>query len=277
MSYGDDYDDTRTGRLPSQTRTRLPEQEEPASRRAPASPGRSIITIVAVIVILLAAIVFANLSRDGDGGSGDGDGGDGGNAAQATAPTGERPVDGATNGIPTGHPRTEQGAQSAAANYAVALGGVEMYDELSRQTIVETVYAPDAAADRAAEFDDAYSNPEFLQRIGLDASGTAPDGLTFISRTIPVGTAVVAYTDDTATVSVWYSSLFGLAGTESRNPVTESWYTNTYELVWAQEDWRVTDFTQEDGPAPVGRDQRASTAEEMADAIEQFGGFTYAR
>ncbi|ONK12270.1 hypothetical protein [Streptomyces sp. MP131-18] len=278
MSYGDDYEDTSARRIPARTRTRLPEQEESASRRPPSSPRRNVATILGVVVVLLAAIAFANRSTDGDGGSGGSTGDsapDGG--AQATAPTGEQPVDDAFNGIPTGHAQTEQGAQSAAANYAVALGGVEMFNAQQRQTIVDTVYAPDAAGDRVDEYNAAYSDPDFLSRIGLTEAGAAPDGLTFVSRTIPVGTSITGFSGDTASVSVWYSSLFGLAGADSRNPVTESWYTNTYDLVWVEDDWRITDFTQEDGPVPVGRDQRASTAEEMADAIEQFGGFTYAR
>ncbi|WP_442812059.1 hypothetical protein [Streptomyces sp. NBC_01803] len=275
MSYDDDYDDTRARGIPAQTRTRLPDQPESASRRPPTSPGRSMVTIIGVIVILLAAIVFANQTRGGDGDSSSDEPSD--ESAQATSPTGESPVDGSTNGIPAGFPQTEQGAQSAAANYAVALGGTEMFDADERRLIVDTVYAPSIAADRLTELDAAYSDPGFLDRIGLTAAGTAPDGMTFVSRVSPVGASVAAFDGASATVSVWYSALFGVAGTDSTNPVTESWYTSTYDLVWANDDWKVTDFTQEDGPAPVGRDQRASTAEEMADAIEQFGGFTYAR
>ena len=122
-----------------------------------------------------------------------------------------------------------------------------------------------------------YSDPAFLGRIGLDAGGKAPKGLTFISRTNPVGTKVDAFSSDRATVSVWHSTLFGLAGEGSKNPVAESWYTNTFELRWVNGDWRVADFKQKDGPAPVGQDQQASTAEEMAAAVSQFGGLTYAR
>ncbi|UCM89629.1 hypothetical protein [Streptomyces marincola] len=278
MSYGDDYEDTSARRVPSQTRTRLPEQADSPTRRPAASPRRSLVTILGVVVLLFAAIFFANRTGDEGGSPGGTDDASGTEPTPgATAPSGEQPVEDAFNGIPTGHPQTEQGAQSAAANYAVALGGVEMFNTQQRRTIVETVYAPEAAGSRVEEYDAAYSDPDFLSRIGLTETGEAPSGLTFVSRTIPVGTTITEFGGDTASVSVWYSSLFGLAGTESRNPVTESWYTNTYDLAWVEGDWRITDFTQEDGPAPVGRDQRASTAEEMADAIERFGGFTYAR
>jgi hypothetical protein len=276
MSYGDDYEDERARRLPAQTRTRLPDDVD-GSPRPPASPRRSLVTIVGVIVLLLAAIVIANQtgSGDGDGESSDEQGSDG--QAEPTAPTGEQPVDGSNSGIPSGFAQTEQGAESAAANYAVALGGEGMFDPAQRPGIVSAVYSPEVAASRAADLEAAYTDPDFLERIGLSESGDAPEGMTFVSRIIPVGTTVVEFSESTATVDVWYSSLFGLAGTESTNPVSESWYTSTYDLVWINDDWKVTDFSQEDGPVPVARDQRASTSDEMAEAVEEFGGFTYAR
>ncbi|MGP3967114.1 hypothetical protein [Streptomyces sp. 6N223] len=278
MSYGDDLDDLRARRLPVQTRTRtrLPEEEDPSPRQ-PASPRRSLVTILGVIVLLLGAIVIAN--QTGGGGS-EGSASDepaGGGQAEATAPSGELPVEGEVAGIPSGFAQTEQGAESAAANYAVALEGEGMFDAEQRQAIVGAVYAPDVAAERSADLDAAYSDPDFLTRIGLEEDGEVPAGMDFVSRVVPVGTSVVEFGADSARVAVWYSALFGLAGVESTNPVTESWYTTTYDLVWADGDWKVTGSSQEDGPVPVARDQRASSAEEMSDAVERFGGFTYAR
>lgn len=152
-----------------------------------------------------------------------------------------------------------------------------MFDKTRRREIAAVVYAPDVAAARQDALDGVYSGKEFLARIGLNPDGSTPAGLTFISRVSPFGAKVEKFGGDTASVAVWYSALFGLAGEGSQNPVSESWYTTTYELKWVNGDWKVTDFTQEDGPTPVGRDQVASPAEEMADAVEQFGGFTYAR
>ncbi|TSB13580.1 hypothetical protein, partial [Streptomyces benahoarensis] len=187
------------------------------------------------------------------------------------------PVDSKNGTIASGFAKTQQGAQSAAANYAVALAGVGMYAPASRQQIVKAVYAPPVAAARKSALDKIYADPNFLGRIGLKPDGSAPKGMTFVSRAIPVGTELESMKDDTAKVAVWYSALFGLAGVESKNPVSESWYTNTFELKWTGGDWKVTDFTQKDGPAPVGRDQAAASAEDMSKAVEKFGGFTYAR
>ncbi|MEU9622327.1 hypothetical protein [Streptomyces sp. NPDC048155] len=264
-----------------QTRTRLPDGEGGDSYgtpRRPARSSRSLVTVVGVVVLLIAAIAFANMGGGGGIGSGGGSGKTGNKPdSSSTAATGTKPVTGKNGSIPSGFAHDEQGAQSAAANYAVALGSADMFDKDRRRTVVTAVYAPAVAAARQGDLDKVYSGQDFLTSIGLNADGTAPAGLTFISRSNPAGTKVVKFNGDTASVAVWYSALFGLAGEGSKNPVSESWFTNTFDLAWINGDWKVTDFTQKDGPTPVGRDQAASPAEEMADAVEQFGGFTYAR
>lgn len=289
MSQGDErgYGDEPGGRTDDaystlggtrQTRTRLPGGDEgDGYGRRPARNSRSLVMIVGVVVLLIAAIAFANQSGNGDEASGGSGKEPPAAGAGPTAATGTKPVQGKNGTIASGFAHDEQGAQSAAANYGVALGSTEMFNKDGRREIATAVYAPAVAAARQGDLDKAYSGKEFLARIGLNPDGTAPAGLTFISRVNPVGSKVEKFGGDTASVAVWYSALFGLAGEGSKNPVSEGWYTTTYELSWVNGDWKVTDFTQKDGPAPVGRDQAASSAEEMADAVEQFGGFTYAR
>ncbi|MFF6786730.1 hypothetical protein [Streptomyces sp. NPDC012510] len=253
-----------------QTRTRLPEGGDP---RRPRTSSRSLVTVVGVVVLLIAAIAFANRG----GGDSDTDGTSDKAKTAPTAASGERPVETKTAGIPTGYAQSEQGAESAATNYGIALGSADMFNTERRHEIVSTVYAPDVAADRQSKLDEAFSGEDFLANIGLNKDGSAPSGQTFVSRIIPVGTKVTNSSADKATVELWYTSLFGLSGEGSTNPVTESWFTTTYELQWVGGDWKVTDFTQKDGPVPVGRDQRASTAEDMTKAVQEYGGFTYAR
>ncbi|MET7532451.1 hypothetical protein [Streptomyces goshikiensis] len=258
-----------------QTRTRLPDSPSDAygtPRRTPRA-SRGLVTVVGVVVLLIAAIAFANQSQDTPSEPSS----DKAPASSSTAATGTTPSPAAPGTIPKGFAHTEQGAQSAAANYAVALGSDGMFDSVRRRAIVQAVYLPDVAAARQGDLDRLYADQEFLARIGLEAGGKTPKGLMFVSRTNPAGTKVEKYSGDSASVSVWYSTLFGLAGEGSKNPVAESWYTNTFELRWLNDDWRISDFTQKDGPAPVGRDQAAASAEEMAAAVSQFGGMTYAR
>ncbi|MTE19766.1 hypothetical protein F0L17_11645 [Streptomyces sp. TRM43335] len=279
--YGDDRDIAAAGTYGRGRTRRLPDDEavvdvydEP--RRQPPRVGRSMVTVVGVVVLLIAAIAFAN--RDGGASSGTGGGGAGNseNAARPTAPTGERPVTSRANGVPAGFAHTEQGAQSAAANYAVALGGTGMFETEHRHMLVDTLYTPEAAARIKGPQDRAYSE-EFFTRLGLTPQGEAPEGTTLVSRTVPVGTRVTEYQGDSATVDVWYTGLIGLAGEESTTPVTTTWKTWTFELRWTGSDWKIADDSQQDGPAPVPGDLRASTAEEISKAVEEFGGMTYAR
>ncbi|WP_432104622.1 hypothetical protein [Streptomyces sp. bgisy091] len=261
-----------------QTRTRMPggaDDGDPYGRR-PARNSRSLIMAVGVVVLLIAAIAFAN--QGGGDSTSNGDSGKRPEAAgaDATAATGTKPVQGRNGTIASGFAHDQQGAQSAAANYAVALGSVGMFNKDDRHDIVNSIYTATAASELTGPQDAAYS-ADFLSKMGLDADGKAPQGSTFVSRTIPVGTKVVAYGPTNATVEVWYTGLIGMSGPGSTDPVSTSWKTWTAELAWVDEDWKITSDKQKDGPAPVPGDVAASTSDEISKAVEEFGGFTYAR
>ncbi|MFZ3471301.1 hypothetical protein ACODT3_20100 [Streptomyces sp. 4.24] len=258
-----------------QTRTRFPESaSDPygTPRRTPRA-SRGLITVVGVVVLLIAAIAFANQSHSPTSPPPTS------NKAPSTDPTaatGIPPVDGKSSGVPKGFPQTEQGAQSAAANYAVALGSDGMFRKNARHTLVDGIYTTDAAARLKGPQDEAYS-AAFLAKLGLDANGNAPQGSAFVTRAVPVGTRVDSYNPASAKVSVWYTGLIGMSGAKSTDPVRTTWKTWTFELSWAGGDWKVVSDSQQDGPAPVPGDAVASPSDEISKAVKEFGGFTYAR
>ncbi|MFI2074753.1 hypothetical protein [Streptomyces triculaminicus] len=290
MSLGDDGygsghndygDDRHHG-----TRTRLPEGEvdpyAPTRRgsgrsgRAGRPSGRNLITVVGVVVLLIAAIAFANRG-DGSGSSSDDDGSPRTpTGTRATAPTGTKPVDGKTGGIATGFAHSEQGAQSAAANFAVALVSADILKPDRRHELIPQVFVSDQVPELQKKLDAAYSK-DFLAKVGLNEKGEAAKGMTYVSRTAPIGTKATKYGDAQATVEVWCTGLFGTAGTSSTNPVANDWFTMTIEVRWVDGDWKAVSWSQKDGPAPVNSDRTASTADDIAKAAEQYGGFTYAR
>ncbi|GAA3361738.1 hypothetical protein GCM10017744_049640 [Streptomyces antimycoticus] len=288
--YGGDYEghEARRGRgaAPGDhlTRTRLPEGDgDPYGppRRAPGragKPSRNLITVVSVVVLLLAAIAFVNRGGGKDGDSSSDDTGGTGTEARPTAPTGERPVDGKndTTGIASGFAKSEQGAQSAAANYAVALASADMTKSDRRHQLVSQIFTSDRVNALQEKLDRAYSKG-FLEKLGLDANGNAAVGMTYVSRAAPMGTKTTTSTDTAATVEVWCTGVFGTAGEGSKNPVANDWFTMTVKLRWVNKDWKVESYSQKDGPAPVNSDNTASTADEIAKAVQQYGGFTYAR
>ncbi|MGW6236249.1 hypothetical protein [Streptomyces sp. NPDC055094] len=290
MSFGDEHgyggDPGRTsGRADDgfggtgQTRTRLPDGRSGdmyGGPRRPARSSRSLITVVGVVVLLIAAIAFANRGGGGGGASDGGKGGAAGPGADPTAATGVEPVTGKNGEIPSGFARNEQGAASAAANYAVALGSDGMFNAASRRDIIRATHDPATAEGLLSDLDRAYS-PAFLANVGLNEDGSTPAGLTFVSRSVPVGTKVTEVSSAAATVEVWSTGLVGLAGEESTKPVTETWFTITEKLKWIDGDWKISSSSQTEGPTPVNGDNRASTADEIAKAVQGYGGFTYAR
>ncbi|MGW1162151.1 hypothetical protein ACWD5Q_26475 [Streptomyces sp. NPDC002513] len=259
-----------------QTRTRLPDRagDVYGGARRGRSSSRSLATVVGVVVLLIAAIAFAN--RGGGGSSSSKDPGGNKAGAAPTAATGTHPVRTQPGSIPSGYAHDEQGAQSAAANYAVALGSADMFKKDSRHRIVDTIYTPAAAGKLQGPMDQAYS-ASFLGKLGLDADGNAPAGNTFVSRTIPVGTKISQYGADGAKVSVWYMGLIGMSGQGSTNPVSSTWETWTFKLQWSNGDWKIVTDSQTNGPAPVPGDDQAATSDVISKAIEEYGGFTYAR
>jgi hypothetical protein len=278
MSLGDDHQSSGGYGGTGQTRTRLPDNGGDAyggARRGGRSSSRSLVTVVGVVVLLIAAIAFANRGGDDSAPSGETATGDKPQTS-ATAPTGEQPVTTKAAGIPSGFPHDQQGAQSAAANYSVALGSADMFNKVKRDTILQAIIVPSRVAGFQTSLDKAYS-PAFNKNVGLNEDGSTPKGYTFVSRTSPLGTKVTESSSDTATVEVWCSGLLGLAGQNSTAPVTSSWFTITTKLEWTNGDWKIVTHSQKDGPAPIPGDDKASSADEMAKAVQEYGGFTYAR
>ncbi|MET8941776.1 hypothetical protein ABZX28_32840 [Streptomyces rubiginosohelvolus] len=260
-----------------QTRTRLPDGDpgNPTARR-PVRNSRSLVTITGIVVLLVAAIAFANRGGGSDDDASPGAKSSGAAGSGPTAATGTKPVEGKNGTIPSGFARDEQGAQSAAANYAVALGSAEMFNSDTRRTIIEATHDPAVVSKLQTSLDAAYS-PAFYANVGLNEDGTTPTGLTFVSRTVPVGTKVVDMDGDAATVEVWCTGLVGLAGEGATKPVTGTWFTISQKLKWVAGDWKISSSSQAEGPTPVNGDNRASTADDMAAAVDGYGGFTYAR
>ncbi|AJE41390.1 membrane protein [Streptomyces nodosus] len=257
-----------------QTRTRLPDRggDVYGGARRSRSSSRGLVTVVGVVVLLIAAIAFANRG----GGDSPSDGAHGKRTPAPTAASGTRPVQSKTNDIPSGFAHDEQGAQSAAANYAVALVSADILKPARRSEIVQQVFVPDQVSALEDKLNKAY-NKDFLDKIGLDENGNPAAGHTYVSRAMPIGTKTPQYADTAATVEVWCTGVFGTAGEDSTNPVSSDWFTMTLQLRWSGGDWKVDTFSQKSGPAPVNGDNKISTSGEISKAVEEFGGFTYAR
>lgn len=263
------------------TRTKLPADESSGGEPRRPRPLRSLCTVLGVLALLLGAIMIANRGTpDPKDGKDHADSTDATKpSTDPTRPTGSKPVDGTDpdTGLATGYPHTKDGAQSAATNYSVALGSSDMFVDDRRKALLHTLSAPSAQDSLLARTDRSF--PRVRKNLELSKDGKAKDDQTFVCRSVPIGTKLTSYSQDdgTATVSVWNSTLFGLAGKGSTTPVTGSWNTTVLHLAWTHDDWKVTDFEQKDGPAPVRGDDKAAGADDIAKAVREYGGYRYAR
>jgi len=179
-------------------------------------------------------------------------------------------------GVPVGYGHTPAGAISAATNYAIAYGGPAMFVPAKRRAIVDATTDPAVWATQQAQQGALYSAT--ADKFGLDQQGRpTAAGVEFVARELPVGARLVAYTPDTAVVAVWEDGLVGLAGTGTTRPVQEGWGTTTVTLRWAAGDWKWTAGSFTPGPTPITGVQTPSDPQTIADAVDQFAGFSYAR
>lgn len=200
------------------------------SGRPPMGSQRTLLTVVGVVVLLIAAIAFANRPQNGDAGD-------------------SAPPAASGDALPA-NTHSKLGAQSAAARYASALGGEGMFNKPTRNKILQAFADPEQRDELQRAIDADYS-AEFNKRIGLDANGRPPKGTAFVARSMPAGTIVKSFGPNKATVDVWCAGLFGLTGGDSEIPVETSWFTMTMRLRWTDGGWKVSEFTQKDGPSPA--------------------------
>jgi hypothetical protein len=261
------------------TRTRLPRPtaspEGPEQRR---NPILSAIGVVVVVAVVIGSLLFAaNRSDQGDDDPKATD-----NTGQSSPTSSADPPLSAAQlpervdaGVPVGYPQTSAGAQSAAANFVVAYGSGRMFQAAPRTAIIGAITDPAVRDVLLARADQVFRAQ--TSTFGLQADGTAPKGLTFVCRAVPMGTKSSAHTAISATVEVWSVGIVGLVGSSSIKPVVEAWNTTTMRLNWVNGDWKMVEFSQKEGPTPVSGLQVPSGAADIAKADGEFGELRHAR
>lgn len=278
----------RPGRAPRieqpQTVIRLPKDPYEGEFKAPrARRGRGVLALAAVVVVV-AAVIAINSSKHNNGAASQGAStGVGGGVPPATATVGGSSPAGAGSGpaFPTnsigsvlvGYPNSQAGAEAAAANYVAAFASDDMVHPDSRHKLIQAIADPAIAAALQKSLDDAFNRT--LSAYGLDAQGNPPKGQTFVYRNVPIGVNVQSYTSAKAVVAVWDTTIDGIAGPGSTQPITQTWSTSTLTLTWVGNDWRLNDVAQADGPTPVST-QQGSLPNDIQKAVQQFARLRYA-
>ena len=272
-----------------QTLLRLP--EDPYAADFPKRPGRGrgvlALAAVTVVVAIVIAISSSHSKKTDPAGQTAGVGGGVPQQPVSQTSTSGNPGDNPTqqytdtqfpgtknNGVMVGYQDTQDGAAAAAANYVSALGSEAFVHPDSRHKMVTTIADPAIEADLQKTLDTAFA--KMVQGYGLDSKGNPPAGQTLVYRAVPIGVSVQSpYANDKAVVAVWTDSIDGVAGKSSTNPVSNAWSTFTITLSWINGDWRLSAFTQTDGPTPVST-QTASSSDDLQKAAKQFARLRYA-
>lgn len=280
----------RSGRAPRieqpQTVIRLPKDPYDGEFKAPrARRGRGVLALAGIVVVV-AAVIAINSSKHNNGAASQGaTTGVGGGVPPATATVGQSsaaggtsspafPAQTGTGNVLTGYSDTQNGAESAAANYVAAYGSEAMMTAGSRHQLVHQIADPSIETNLQQQLDQAFALA--AQGFGLDKDGNAPTGQNFVSRAVPFGTSLANYSGAKATVAVWTNMIAGTAGQGSTHPVSETWSTVTLNLTWVNGDWKWSSFTQADGPTPVPAGQTVSSPSDLQNAVKQFARLRYA-
>ena len=156
------------------------------------------------------------------------------------------------DGAPTGFTHDREGARAAAVTYTATLSQRLLYMEPAAAEAAVRAVAADASADTL--INDALAALDSARQ--PLAAGTGP--MWWAVR--PLAVKVEAYSPQRARLSVWLVRILSRQGVVVPQ---SSWLTETVELVWERDDWRLWSDTTTPGPTPVldGSDMPASAAE----------------
>jgi hypothetical protein len=174
--------------------------------------------------------------------------------------------------VGVGYARSQQGAVAAAANYTQVLSSDLILDTTRRRAAIDVLAAPEAKARLQKTFDQAVVS----LRQGLGVTEAADDGAQVLLRATPVGWRVEDYSDRSAKVAIWVTSVGGSVGGKVPAPIREGWGTTTVTLRWAGGDWKQVESTTTDGPVPIADVAPPTAAGELVDKANEFKEFTYA-
>lgn len=208
----------------------------------------------------------ASAAPTGNSSGGTGSSGDIGSGAGGQG-LGQRLVE----GVPVGYPDSREGATAAAVNYEVARSSSRYFtDAPVRERVLRTIMATDAVSSQLKSDNTAADRLATALGVTADTSGS------LIARASSMGTKVLSFSPQVATVSVWMAGIVGMATPRSPLPVSASWTTYTLVLVWQGDDWKVSSITTSNGPTPLQTtDQQPTSVDVFASMDKEYNAPPY--
>ncbi len=178
--------------------------------------------------------------------------------------------------VPVGWAHSQAGAIAAATNYTAVLSSELLFDSAKRRLAVDAIAAPEARGQLRRALDaTAKTVAAALTRSMGSATASAPlDPEKVLFQTIPVRYRVDLCDGAHARISIWQTGVAGYQ--DSSLPVQEAWGVTTVELRWVDEDWKETDATVQDGPAPVADGTPPTLTPVLVREAQRFKEYRYA-
>ncbi len=265
-----------------------PPQTEDPSPRAIIHPGRRILALV-LIALIVVCVAFGVAVKAGFVGEPaktptlDSHGRPAASSGPVTAKAGTvdttvlPPVAGATRMVgvvPVGYRDNAAGAVAAATNYLTALQGKQILDDHRRASIMSAVADPGTSGALAAAIEPGVR--QIKAGLGLDANGEPTNGGVLTMRLGLWAYHVDAYRPAAATISIWYESIVGIAIANSRFPVQSTYSTIAVKLVWVHHDWKWAGQSEVSGPTPSGvANGPTSDITTLQRVLATFTAYTY--
>jgi hypothetical protein len=142
---------------------------------------------------------------------------------------------------PSVHTRAGAGAVAAAARSITAFAGDVLLEPLRLRRLVGLMTSSASRPQLIEAFDEA--SAQTRAKLGAD---TVPRPVIML-RAVPVGYRIEHYSQEEATVAVWY---VGIVGSGATVQPQQSWRTQTVTLVWEDRGWKVRSFESSPGPTP---------------------------
>jgi hypothetical protein len=136
---------------------------------------------------------------------------------------------------------TRAGAVAAAARSITAFAGDVLLEPLRLRRLVGLMTSSASRPQLIEAFDEA--SAQTRAKLGAD---TVPRPV-IVLRAVPVGYRIEHYSQEEATVAVWY---VGIVGSGATVQPQQSWRTQTVTLVWEDRGWKVRSFESSPGPTP---------------------------
>ncbi|MCZ4118099.1 hypothetical protein O3X23_01615 [Streptomyces sp. H39-S7] len=172
------------------------------------------------------------------------------------------------DGFPAAYGRDERGARAAAVSATMLYGDPRFFvKEDWRHRMLAATAASNVLHSVTSDTDSTARL--VMENRGVGADGKTADGSELITRTAPLATRSISYSDQAASIELWTASVGGVAGKDETQRPQVAFLRMTVDLVWEGGTWKTTAVTPS---GPLVPSPPAMQEADPADSFADVGG-----